>query len=125
MRHGAQAIQASTVADCASLADAYYAAFCRALLSPTWQAIALPSSTAVGPSVQMYARLTRAILNHDESICADPATISFGELGSHVDATTAEGYCHDTFTQAYAAGVIEIRDPNAPLDPDSLVVSVK
>jgi hypothetical protein len=85
-----QSISVAAPADCAAVkSSSFYAEFCRDLTVGDWSSIAVPTSQ-VGPTPAMLARLVRAAIDRDESVCADAATIRYVQMGSRSTTTAAE-----------------------------------
>ena len=102
----------SSVAGCAALATSdFYRAFCEAVVVGDWRAIPVPAGP-MGPTPQMFARIARASLDQDLSLCDDPLTIQFAQAGSRVpmDAAAAAAACVATLRSFTTNGRTEIFD---------------
>lgn len=85
-----QSISVAAPADCAAVkSSSFYAEFCSYLTAGGWSSIAVPTSQ-VGPTPAMLARLVRAAIDRDESVCKDAATIRYVQIGSRSTTTAAE-----------------------------------
>jgi hypothetical protein len=117
-----EVILANGPADCATLDAPYFRDLCASLQTSDWRAIDVEGS---GPSPQMYAKLLRATLANDSSICSDDSIIAFVEAGSRVDASTATRYCRESIARAWADGEVSIYDPTAVDGRHPLIVVVE
>lgn len=105
-------VDVRSTADCDRLGlDAFYREFCVDVLATTWSAIPVDASAAT-PSAGMLARLARASLDGDTSLCTDAFTISYIRLGSRgpIDDQAATSECVHTISTFLPAGTT-IVDP--------------
>jgi hypothetical protein len=120
MHHAARLTYLGKTVDIASASDcdaltmsAFYQAFCRYLAAERWSDI--PATDAdIGLTPPMLARLTRASLDGDTSICPDPLTIRYVRAGSRsaVDDQAAIATCEASIRSFQTAG-------NTIIDPTS------
>ena len=115
----------SGAGDCAALAVSdFYETFCTALLSPNWRAVPALAKD-VGPTPFMFARIVRASLDQDTSVCSDPLTMSFARSGSRTPMTDAQAIasCDKTIADFATNGGAEIFDYTKNDNSDPLRVA--
>jgi hypothetical protein len=96
---------------CPSSQSAFLTSVCNLSSSSAgWRGISV-SSSDVGPTPAMYARLARAVAAGDDSICDDDKTVMFIQYGSHVGKDTAHQICVTYIDDHIALGWFEVSDP--------------
>lgn len=111
----------SRPADCANLPRQYFTRFCSLLLVGDWRDIEIPSALP-GPSVEMTARLIRAELDHDTSVCRDDLVEQYVSLGTHVDRSRASSVCERSISKDQERGFVELTDPTTLFNEKTFLV---
>lgn len=111
----------TSAADCAQLPSPYFTRLCATLVGRTWRDIAILDQTP-GPSLEMYARLTRAALDGDLAVCSDPTVNEFVGLGLRLESSAAQKSCESTITRRREAGFMELLDQSTTFNEKILLL---